>query len=249
MPVSFLTEQQRNRYGRFVGELSPEQLSRYFHLHDRDRRLVNSHRGDHSRLGFAIQLCTARFLGTFLEDLSDVPDSVVNCLARQLQIEQLSSFFYYRESETRWDHAMEVRRHCGFRDFGDLGAQFRLNRWLYALCWTGTDRPGVLFDRATTWLIAQKVLLPAVTTLERHVPRLRSRIEERVRKILTAAASLETDLNLNPYCWSLTAGTNRYSTGCAKTHIAGALPNSYERWIVSKKSGTLLDDSPVVLQL
>jgi Domain of unknown function (DUF4158) len=192
MPVSFLTEQQRNRYGRFAGELSPEQLTRYFHLDDRDRRLVNSHRGDHSRLGFAIQLCTARFLGTFLEDLSDVPDGVINCLSRQLQIEQLSSFFYYRDSETRWDHAAEIRRHCGFRDFGDSGAQFRLNRWLYALCWTGTDRPGVLFDRATTWLIAQKVLLPAVTTLERHVARLRARVEERVWSMLAAAAPPET---------------------------------------------------------
>src|SRR5215831_12977040 len=189
MPVSFLTEQQRNRYGRFDGELTPEQLTRYFHLDDRDRRLVSSHRGDHNRLGFAIQLCAARFLGTFLEDLSDVPTGVINCLDRQLHIEQLSCFFLYRDNETRWDHAAEIRRHCSFRDFTDPGAQFRLNRWLYALCWTGTDRPGVLLDRATTWLIAQKVLLPAVTTLEPHVARLRSRVEERVWSMLAAAAS------------------------------------------------------------
>jgi hypothetical protein len=116
---------------------------------------------------------------------------VINCLARQLHIEQLSCFFHYRDSETRWDHAAEIRQHCGFCDFSDPAAQFRLNRWLYALCWTGTDRPGVLFDRATTWLIAQKVLLPAVTTLERHVARLRGRVEERVWSMLAAAASSE----------------------------------------------------------
>ncbi len=188
MPVSFLTEEQRQRYGRFCGEPTQEQLSRYFFLDDRDRTIVNSHRGDHSRLGFAIQLCTARFLGTFLEDLSDVPQGVIHCIARQLRVEQLSCFVYYGQGETRWDHAAEIRRHCGFKDFADATLQFRLNRWLYALCWTGTDRPGVLFDRATAWLISHKVLLPAVTTLERHIARLRSRVEERIWSMLIRTA-------------------------------------------------------------
>ena len=98
MPVSFLTEQQRNRYGRFAGELSPEQLSHYFHLDDRDQRPVNSHRGDHSRLGFAIQLCTARFLGTFLEDLSEVPAGVIMA-AQSMTVGSTPSM---RSSSSRW---------------------------------------------------------------------------------------------------------------------------------------------------
>ena len=62
MPVEFLSDEQAAVYGRFDGELSSAELERFFFLDNADRRLVGRRRSDHTRLGFAVQLGTARFL-------------------------------------------------------------------------------------------------------------------------------------------------------------------------------------------
>ena len=196
MPVSFLSNDQRKNYGRYAGTPSPHDLDRYFHLDDADHALIAQKRGTHNRLGFGVQLGTVRYLGTFLEDPLDVPQCVLSTLANQLQIEQLDTANVYRTGEQRWQHATEIRTSYGYVDFTEPLIVFRLTRWLYALCWTGNDRPSILFERATTWLMTHKVLLPGCTTLERHVARLRSRVEERLWRLLGGGISPDQQTRL-----------------------------------------------------
>jgi len=71
-------------------------------------------------------------------------------------------------------HMALIRERYGFTEFADNGpARFRLTRWLYALCWSGDDHPGPLVERATSWLVVNKVLLPVVGQFENEFPAIR----------------------------------------------------------------------------
>ena len=191
MPVRLLTAEQERRYGRFNGVPSQEQLDRYFHLSDTDIAKISRLRSDHTRLGFALQLSTVRFLGTFLSDPTEVPSVVVVTLAQRLNIADPGCLDRYLEGKARWHHTTEIRQAYGYREFTDPSAHWRLLRWLYALCWTGTDRPSALFDHATAWLVAKKVLLPGASLLERVVARVRSRANSRLWRLLAASITAE----------------------------------------------------------
>jgi Domain of unknown function (DUF4158) len=95
VPVDFLTEEQRQHYGCYVGEPSPEQLARYFYLSDSERSVIAEHRGVHNRLGFGLQLTTLRFLGLFL---GDPLGPALQDIATQLGIEDLSCLMRYADS-------------------------------------------------------------------------------------------------------------------------------------------------------
>ena len=188
MPVGFLSDEQANRYGRFLGDPTQDQLARHFHLDDADRAFVGEHRGDHNRLGVAVQLGSIRLLGTFLEDPALTPASVVRFAGDQLAMARSAELMaMYVASAGRWRHGPRIRERYGYRLLTDFGVSFRIHRFLYALCWTGTDRPSTLFERAVAWLQAAKVVLPGISVLERAVARVRSRTHAYLHRRLTDA--------------------------------------------------------------
>ncbi|MGB3544171.1 Tn3 family transposase [Rubrivirga sp.] len=192
MPVEFLSDDQAARYGHFDGPPTADQLARYFYLSDADRAVVDERRNRHGRLGFAVQLGTVRFLGTFPADLNEVPAVVVHAVGNGLGVPDPEADFarYLRRDSARREHAAEIQGRYGYTTFGDPSESFRMVRWLYARAWLAAERPSVLFDLATARLVERKVLLPGVTVLARLVARVRARASDQVYEAL---ARLPTD--------------------------------------------------------
>ena len=189
MPTRHLSDEQRQRYASFAAAPLPHQLSRYFHLDGGDREIIDELRGDHNRLGFALMLGSARFLGAFPGAACDIPRSVTAFLVNQLGLPPEVQFKgYFDLGGQRLRHLALIRERYGFTEFADNGpARFRLTRWMYALCWSGDDHPGPLIERATSWLVVNKVLLPGVSVLERFVGRIRDRAQKRLWNRLVAS--------------------------------------------------------------
>lgn len=205
MPVAFLPEAQALQYGRYSGEPTADQLARFFYLDDADRALIMRRREDHIRLGFALQLGTVRFLGTFLADPTAVPAGGVTYISRQLQIEDASCLpRYLHRRVTHHEHVQTIQQHYGYRDFHAPREVFRLVRWLYTRAWLSAECPSVLFDLATARLVEHKVLLPGVSVLERLVAGVRdraaTRLWQRLAQLSTADqhAKLEALLQVPP---------------------------------------------------
>ena len=188
MPVEFLSDAEAAAYGRFDGSLSREELDRVFFLDDADRELIDKRRGAANRLGFAVQLTTVRWLGTFLPDPTDVPPVALRYVARQLEIEDPSCLAGYLDRRrTRFEHAEEIKASEGLRDFASVAGEFE--EWLWARSYMTGDGPRAIFVDAVDWLRERCVLLPGVTTLARLVARVRAEGDGRLWETLAAVPS------------------------------------------------------------
>ncbi|WP_327299952.1 MULTISPECIES: Tn3 family transposase [unclassified Streptomyces] len=201
MPVEFLSDEQAEAYGRFVEEPTRPELERFFFLDDVDRDLIALRRTTAHQLGFAVQMCTVRYVGRFLvDDPLDVPWSVVEHLTAQLQIEDASVVKRYTErAKTAYEHAWEIRDAYGYHPFEDAEWGRKFRAFLHGRAWTGAEGPVALFNQAVGWLRRHRVLLPGVSVLAKQVASVRQVAEKRLYATVAGAArradaSLSADL-------------------------------------------------------
>jgi hypothetical protein len=174
MPVNFLTQEQKDKYGKFTTELKHEQLAKYFLFDDNDKMIIFKRNGKHNHLGFALQLGTVRYLGTFLSNPVDVPDYVIEYLSKQLNIKK-DILSLYKNSDTHLSHKLEIKSVFGYHNFIEQPYHWRLIRWLYNHTWLNPERPSIFFERTIIRCRNQKILLPGITVMERFISEIRER--------------------------------------------------------------------------
>ncbi|TCN44213.1 uncharacterized protein DUF4158 [Kribbella orskensis] len=188
MPVEFLTDERAESYGAFRLEPSRPELERFVLLDDEDRRLIGKRRGDHSRLGFALQVCMVRYVGLFLVDRLDVRWPVVEYLAEQLGLADPSVVKIYIDREkTAYEHAWEIEQAFGYHKYDDPDWGRKFRTFLYGRAWTHAEGPVALFNHPTAWLRRHRVLLPGVGVLARQVSAARTAAEDRLHATVARA--------------------------------------------------------------
>ncbi len=182
MSSGFLSAAERERWQGFPETVPQDDLAVYFLLSDDDQREVNRQRESFNRLGYALQLCTLRYLGFVPADFKATPPVAVSFVAEQLGMAP-SVLIQYNNRRTQSDHRQYVRAYLGFRQATPIDL-YALQTWLLARA-LEHDKPTLLLQLACEKLYRERIVRPGVTRLERFVASAREKAHDETFRQLT----------------------------------------------------------------
>lgn len=175
---------------RLPDELDLEQLNKYFVLSPADLDEIQECRGPTNKVGFAVQLCSLRWFGFLLVDLTPTPQNVVDVLVKQLGITEPVDLSAYPQSKNTLNaHPERIREYLGFQKCDEL-QRLRLLTYL-------TDkvlelpRSANLIDVASTWLYENQVVRPATRTLQDIITEATANGMDRVYRLVSGELTKE----------------------------------------------------------
>ncbi|WP_028455993.1 Tn3 family transposase [Chitinilyticum litopenaei] len=161
---------------------SQDDLIRFYSFDESDLALIRQRRGDANRIGFAVQLALLRYPGYALGSDMQLPGSIIEWIARQVRAEPSTWARYGERDETRREHLQELRAYLRLAAFGL--SDFRiLVRTLSDLAMQ-TDKGLLLAEHALETLRQRRVILPALTVVERACAEAITRANRRIYRAL-----------------------------------------------------------------
>jgi TnpA family transposase len=159
-----------------------DDLIRHYSLTESDLSLIRQRRGDANRIGFAVQLCLLRYPGYALANDMPVPDPVIDWIARQIRSDTAAWSQYGARDETRREHFQELRAYLSLSAFGL--PDFRTLVHSLADFAMQTDKGLVLAAQALDTLRQRRIILPALSVIERACAEAVTRANRRIYRIL-----------------------------------------------------------------
>lgn len=189
MPVTFLTFAERERLSRFPKEVPSDDIFTFFTLSERDMAQVPATSADYNRLGFALQLCTMRYLGFCPDDIATVPPAIVSYVADQIGVKLRTLTDYGQRGQTRTEHLQKIQDYLGFRK-ADSRDMENLLEWLTERAMEH-DKPILLFHMGCERLYSEKIIRPGLTYLERMIATARQKAQEETYNLLNSLMTEE----------------------------------------------------------
>uniref|UniRef100_B8HZ41 Transposase Tn3 family protein n=1 Tax=Cyanothece sp. (strain PCC 7425 / ATCC 29141) TaxID=395961 RepID=B8HZ41_CYAP4 len=142
-----------------------DELIRHYTFNESDLSIIRQHRGAANRLGFAIQLCYMRYPGIILGVGQSPFPPLLSFVAEQIQVPVGAWDEYGRRDQTRREHLAELQTVFGFQLF-NLSHYRQAIETLTKLA-LQTDKGIVLASALIEHLRRQRIILPAMNTIER----------------------------------------------------------------------------------
>ena len=159
------------------------ELIRFYSLSPSELAWVRKRRGEHNRLGFAVQLCFFKHPGRAWSGGDSLPDTMLRYIARQVDASSQLLARYAERDQTRREHLVELQTHLSWRLFSGRAYQ-ELGAWLIAPA-RSIDRGVALVEMLMEELRRRSILAPRITVLERLARETRRRARAELYRSLS----------------------------------------------------------------
>ena len=186
MPLDFLTPKERESYQHLPQNIEDTHVQQFFFLTRTDKAFIQSFYGSLTRVAIALQTCIVRLFG-YLPDKweSQIDIEPVRFTLKMLGLplsQEIALLQYGNRQATRSLHLQQILKHLNFRKWQPMDEPI-MEQWLIQ---RGLERDNerYLLNALCKKLHQEKILRPAIGTLERIVGGIKERLHEETYKRL-----------------------------------------------------------------